>query len=56
MLTLLSLTHMVDTDFSVSFYRRIRRIGFLSCIALITSILVLLFLSVRLQESEKVPL
>ena len=56
MLTLISFTRKLENEFDMFFYRRIKRIGLLSCVALITSILLLLFLSVPLQESDKVPL
>lgn len=55
MLTMLSLTSQARTSFDATFFKRIERIGQLSTIALATGILLLLFLSVPLQESENVP-
>lgn len=55
MLTMLSLTNQAKTSFDAIFYRRIERIGLLSTIALVTGILLLLFLSIPLQESKNVP-
>ncbi len=55
MLTLISFTRKLENEFDMFFYRRIKNIGLLSCIALITSILLLLFLSVPVQESDKIP-
>ncbi len=55
MLTMLSLTSQARSNFDRVFYQRIRRIGFLSTIALSAGILLLLFLSVPVQESNAVP-
>ena len=55
MLTLLSLTNQVDSDFDQTFYRRVERIGLLSTITLITAILLLLFINLPLQESDDLP-
>lgn len=55
MLTMLSLTSQASTTFDRVFYHRIRRIGFLSTIALSSGILLLLFLSIPVQESNAVP-
>jgi uncharacterized integral membrane protein len=55
MLTMLSLTSQAKTSFDSIFYKRIERIGLLSTIALVAGILLLLFLSVPLQESKNVP-
>lgn len=55
MLTMLSLTSQASTTFDRVFYRRIRLIGFLSTLALSAGILLLLFLSIPVQESKDVP-
>lgn len=56
MLTMLSLTKQSsDDEFDSLFFKRIEIIGFLSAISLAAGILLLLFLSVPLQESDKVP-
>lgn len=55
MLTMLSLTNQVKTNFDTIFFKRIERIGLLSTIALAAGLLLLLILSIPLQESEKVP-
>ncbi|CAN5492112.1 hypothetical protein BH18ACI1_BH18ACI1_23460 [soil metagenome] len=55
MLTMLSLTSQSDSDFGAVFFKRIQQIARLSTIALSAGILLLLFLSVPLQESDKVP-
>ena len=55
MLTMLSLTSQAKTSFDSIFYKRIERIGLLSTIALVAGILLLLFLSIPLQESKNVP-
>lgn len=55
MLTMLSLTNQASSNFDRIFYQRIQRIGLLSTIALATGILLLLFLSIPVQESNAVP-
>lgn len=55
MLTMLSITRQTDTDFDDDFFRRVKRIGMLTTIALSGAILVLLFLSIPLQESDGLP-
>jgi uncharacterized integral membrane protein len=55
MLTMLSLTSQAETSFDSIFFKRIERIGQLSTLALATGILLLLLLSVPLQESQNVP-
>lgn len=55
MLTMLSLTNQAKKDFETVFYKRIERIGVLATISLIGGILLLLFLSVPLQEADTVP-
>lgn len=55
MLTMLSLTSEAKTRFDSTFYKRIERIGLLSTIALAAGILLLLVLSIPLQESKNVP-
>ncbi len=55
MLTMLSLTSQASTTFDRVFYQRIKRIGLLSTISLAAGILLLLFLSIPVQESQNVP-
>lgn len=55
MLTMLSLTKQASGEFDAIFFKRIERIGLLSTICLIGGVLLLLFLSVPLQESNEVP-
>lgn len=55
MLTMLSLSNQTEDDFDIIFYRRIERIGILATVSLIGGILLLLFLSVPLQEADSVP-
>lgn len=55
MLTMLSLTSQAETSFDSSFYQRVQRIGLLSTIALAAGILLLLLLSIPLQESKNLP-
>lgn len=55
MLTMISLSKQTDNEFDSIFFKRIQRIGRLSAIALISGILLLLFLSIPLQESDQVP-
>lgn len=55
MLTMISLSKQSNNEFDSIFYKRIQRIGQLSATALIAGILLLLFLSIPLQESDKVP-
>lgn len=55
MLTMLSLSNQTDNEFDTIFYKRIKRVGVLATISLIGGILLLLFLSVPLQEADTVP-
>ncbi len=55
MLTMLSLSYQTDKDFDTIFYKRIKRIGVFTTISLIGGILLLLFLSMPLQEADTVP-
>lgn len=55
MLTMLSLSNQADKEFDTIFYKRIERIGLLTTISLAGGILLLLFLSVPLQEADNVP-
>lgn len=55
MLTMLGLTSNAATEFDSIFYKRIQRIGLLTTICLIAGILLLLFLSIPVQESDQVP-
>jgi uncharacterized integral membrane protein len=55
MLTMLSLTNQAESDFDRVFFKRVERIGLLSTIALVMGTLLLLFLSVPVQESEQLP-
>jgi hypothetical protein len=55
MLTMLGLTKSSDGDFDRMFFKRIERIGLLATISLIAGVLLLLFLSIPIQESDDVP-
>lgn len=55
MLTMLGLTNNTDGEFDSIFFKRIERIGLLSTITLIAGVLLMLFLSVPVQESKDVP-
>ena len=55
MLTMLSLTNQARSSFDRVFYQRVERIGLLSTIALAMGTLLLLFLSIPIQESQQVP-
>jgi hypothetical protein len=55
MLTMLSLSDQTKADFEMTFFHRIEQIGVLTTICLAGGILMLLFLSVPLQESKNVP-
>ena len=55
MLTMLSLTNQARSSFDRIFYQRVERIGLLSTIALAMGTLLLLFLSIPIQESQQVP-
>lgn len=55
MLTMISLSKQSNSEFDAIFFKRIQKIGQLSAIALICGILLLLFLSIPLQESDQVP-
>lgn len=55
MLTMLGLTNTTDGEFDSIFFKRIERIGLLSTITLIAGVLLMLFLSVPVQESKDVP-
>lgn len=55
MLTMLSLGRRVTGELGKHFFKRIERIGLISTILLIISILLLLILSIPLEESEKLP-
>ncbi|HEX6280227.1 MAG TPA: hypothetical protein VFZ49_09475 [Pyrinomonadaceae bacterium] len=55
MLTMLGLTKSWDDDFDALFFKRIERIGLVATISLILGVLLLLFLSIPIQESDDVP-
>ncbi|MGC2235361.1 MAG: hypothetical protein WA584_04330 [Pyrinomonadaceae bacterium] len=55
MLTMLSLSDQTKIDFDRVFFRRIEQIGVMTTISLASGILLLLFLSIPLQESKNVP-
>ena len=55
MLTMLGLTRDSDSEFDSIFFKRIQRIALISTITLISGVLLLLFLSVPVQESNEVP-
>lgn len=52
MLTMLSLTSNMDSEFDSVFFKRIKRIGLLSTIILIAGVLLMLFLSLPIEESK----
>jgi hypothetical protein len=53
MLTLLSLTFSSEYDFREVHYRRIRQISFLSTIAIVTAVVLLLFLGLPVEEADQ---
>lgn len=55
MLTMLSLSDQTKIDFDKVFFKRIEQIGIMTTISLASGILLILFLSVPLQESKNVP-
>ena len=55
MLTILSLTSQSDEDFDQIFFLRVERIAKLATIILMGGILLLLFLSIPIKESDNVP-
>ncbi len=55
MLTMISLTKQTEGEFDAVFFKRIQRIGLLSTAAMISGIILLLFLNIPLQESDQVP-
>ena len=55
MLTMLSMTKQTESEFDSIFFKQIQRIALLSTIAFSAGILLLLFLSMPLQESDQVP-
>jgi hypothetical protein len=55
MLTMLSLTRQANSNFDRVFFKRIEHIALLSTISLASGTLILLFLSIPIQESQKVP-
>ncbi len=55
MLTMLSLSRHTASELEATFFIQIRRIGLLSTTALIASVLLLLMLSIPLQETENLP-
>ena len=55
MLTMLGLTNSWDNDFSPLFFKRIERIGLLATVSLIGGVILLLFLSVPVKESDDLP-
>lgn len=55
MLTMIGLTKQADSEFDTVFFKRIQRIGQFSTAALTAGVLLLLFLSIPLEESDKIP-
>ncbi len=53
MLTLLSLTYTSEYDFREVHYRRIRQISVLSTVAIVASVVLLLFLGMPVEEAER---
>ena len=56
MVTLLGLTHSVDTDLEEVHYHRIQQVAYLATFAVAAAIFVLVFLSVPVEESDEVVL
>ena len=52
---MLSLSNQAEGDFDVVFYKRVKKIGILTTVSLIGGIILLLFLSIPLQEADNVP-
>lgn len=55
MLTMLSLSRHAASSLESEFYKRVEQIGLLSTIGLIASVLLLLLLSIPLEESQQLP-
>lgn len=55
MLTMISLSRHATSRLEQTFFKRIQRIGLLSASALIAAMLLLLFLSIPIQESDQLP-
>lgn len=55
MLTMISLTKQTEGEFDAVFFKRIQRIGLLSTAAMISGIILLLFLNIPVQESDQIP-
>lgn len=54
MVTLLGLSHSVDTELEVVHYRRIQQIAYMSAVSVAAAIFLLVFLSVPVEESDDV--
>ncbi len=55
MLTMISLSRHATSQLEQTFFKRIQRIGLLSTVGLIAAMLLLLFLSIPIQESDQLP-
>ena len=55
MLTMISLSRHATSQLEQSFFKRIQRIGLLSTAGLVIAMLLLLFLSIPIQESDQLP-
>ena len=55
MLTMISLSRQATSQLEATFFKRIERIGLLSTTAMVSGILLLLILSIPLQESKNLP-
>lgn len=55
MLTMISLSRHATSGLEKTFFKRIQRIGLLSTVGLISAMLLLLFLSIPIQESQQIP-
>ena len=55
MLTMISLSRHATSGLEVTFFKRIERIGLMSTAGLVAAMLLLLFLSIPIQESQQLP-
>lgn len=55
MLTLIGIVKRTDSDFDIDVYRRINIVGFLSTVALIGAVILLLLLSLPVGEYDNIP-
>lgn len=55
MLTMISLSRHATSALEVTFFKRVERIGLMSAAGLVAAMLLLLFLSIPIQESQQLP-